>query len=491
MTWDLQTGGVVSQGRLASPLVAYSTYGTMFGVLSLDHTPTISTYDTPSGTRICSHSVEGSALHQIWTHGDCLRFATINSQSVTTWEVAFGSTDAPAEVGSLCIPDGFHSPIIFLLHPALPRLVFTAEERLLVWDAQHSKLLLDFADIGNCIETDFSPDGRLFACKTSHSELYLWKESPTGYILHQKLIFGSGGLGLLISPNGESVITSDCLTIQRWRTTDSNTSPSVVPTQSSRRDLGAFILGFSPDETLAAVTQCGDEMVTVLDLKSGVPRMTIDTGTKVFGVGMARSAVVVVGDGKIVTWNVPAGDCVLDPRLNINDSVRTTVFDPPTLDIWASQPTTSVSPDLRRIVIMELDQFGILATHLHLYEVHTGQRIISVCESTLRSPQFTPDGCEVWCFSNGNEAVRWKIVESSESNATGLECLGKDGLPFQPSRGYKVTDNGWILNSSGKRVLWLPSHWYSQDWRRMWRGWFLALLHPELSEVVILELPEE
>ena len=48
-------------------------------------------------------------------------------------------------------------------------------------------------------------------------------------------------------------------------------------------------------------------MVTVVDLKSGVPQLTIDTGTHIYGLTIAESTVVVAGERKIITWNLPMG----------------------------------------------------------------------------------------------------------------------------------------------------------------------------------------
>ena len=54
----------------------------------------------------------------------------------------------------------------------------------------------------------FSPDGRFFACGTIASEIHLWKDSPTGYKLHQKVkTAGHEVCRTLLSPNGESIAT--------------------------------------------------------------------------------------------------------------------------------------------------------------------------------------------------------------------------------------------------------------------------------------------
>ena len=59
--------------------------------------------------------------------------------------------------------------------------------------------------------------------------------------------------------------------------------------------------------------------------------------------------------------------------------------------------------------------------------------------------------------------------------------------PWESSRGYRVTDDGWILSPTQKRLLWLPYRWRSTEDQRRWGGRFLGLLLHELPEVVILE----
>jgi hypothetical protein len=63
-----------------------------------------------------------------------------------------------------------------------------------------------------------------------------------------------------------------------------------------------------------------------------------------------------------------------------------------------------------------------------------------------------------------------------------------EGYPWAPSHGYQVTDDWWILGPDGKRLLMLPPLWHSNVVQHVWKGQFLALLHGELSEPVIMEL---
>ncbi|KAF9642186.1 hypothetical protein BDM02DRAFT_2511039 [Thelephora ganbajun] len=232
-----------------------------------------------------------------------------------------------------------------------------------------------------------------------------------------------------------------------------------------------------------------DETVVVLDLKSGIPRLTIDTGMKVYAVGMAGSAVVVVGEGKIVTWSLPAGNDVLDPRANVNDIILTTTFNHPPFSDWQSTPTTSVSPDLRRIVMVERGTVGA-GYHLRIYDVLTGQCLASAEVGFDGHPYFTLDGREVW-YTGGLSG--WKIIADDKSDIIRLEHLlgfPSQGLPWQSSCRYEVTNGGWVLSHGEKRLLWLPPSWQSHYLNKRWSGRFLVLLGGELPEPVILELEE-
>jgi len=501
ISWDLQTGGLVSAILPEQPMrsidclsVTYSSCGTIFAVLLRgDPGFTISTYNVLSGTHLYSHSAQGLPLNDIWTHGECLRFAAMKSGSISTWETGFYSTHTLTEVESLPIPGDFDSSRGFRFHPTPSRLAFIAGGRVKIWDAEDSKFVLDSADVELPRQMSFSLDGSFFACGTNGPESYLWKASPTGYTLHRKLMSNTEAFKPLISPNSESIIAFGDLVVQLWRTTDSTTSLSAVSTLASKRSEKIFILGFSPDETLAMVTRMEGETVTVLDLKSGIPRLIIDTGMKVYALGVGGTTIVVVGEGKIVTWSLPAEEHVPDLRVNINDSVLTTTFKHPPFATSVPIPPTSVSPDLRRIAIVE-DRAPV-TSYLHLYDVPTGQRLGYVAIKLGIIPWFTLDGREVWCVTSKDKVDRWKIVEGSESNVTKLEYLGTtvhppDGFPWQSSRGYEVTNGGWIVSYTGKRLLWLPPHWRSYGWDKMWSRRFLALLGCELLEPVILELEE-
>jgi len=500
ISWNVQTGvqvSAISTELLGNPWdyhsATYSTCGAMIGLHSSnDNTSTISTYNILSGTHIYSHSIKQLKLKQVWAHGECLRYAVLESSAIIIWEVGFTSTHTLAKVESLPLPDNFPSKKIPNLYPTVSRVAFYNNWRYHIWDTKCSKECLISANIRSNTELSFSSNGCYFACETPTRRVDIWKESPDGYTFHQSLTTVSSGQ-LCISPNGELLLTRSISVAQLWHITDSSISNPTTPTQASQKAKTNHLLVFSPGEALAAVTHMWGTTVTVLDLKYGVPRLVINTGIFNYGLGVSGGTIVVVGYNdksggrSVITWNIPARGCALNLNASIDDSVKIVTFsDQPMAEQIIS---TSVSPDLHYVVLMGVDRLSNAG--LYLCDVLTGQCLALVQGGGYGNVWFTQDGCGVW-YINGSHERGWKIIKVSESSITRLEDLGSTKcppgeLPWQCPPGYKVTD-GWIFHPSGKRLLWLPPHWWPDQFDRVWSGQFLALKNRELPEVLILEL---
>ena len=507
ISWDVQTG-VQVKAISPEPLgtsahycsVTYSTCGTMIGLHSCNpSTSTISTYEILSGMHIYSHSVKELKIKEVWTHNEYLRYAVLKSRAITIWEVGFTSVQTLAEVESLSLPAEFPSKVDFYgtFYPTLSRIAFLSSGRNYLWDLRYSKYLLDSTDLEFYKTPSLSSDGCFLVCNTYRPGVCIWKESPAGYIFHQSLTTISSNPPS-ISPNGELLLTWDTSVAQLWHITDSSIPNLTTSTQTFQSNKRLHLLVFSPDKALAAITQQESMVVTILDLKSGVPRLTIDTGMMVSGLGIAGETVVIAGykdkygGKKIVTWNIPAKDCVLDPNADIDDSAKTTTFKNQLIEAlkWES---VSVSSDLHSIIIGLLETTKSGSSHLGLYlcDVLTGQCLASVHGGGCKNVWFTQDGHGVWCIDDYGEEG-WKIIKDSKSTITKLEHLGSTKcppgkLPWQCPPSYKITD-GWIFHSSGKQLLWLPPHWWPGQYDRVWGGQFLALLNNNLPEVLILDL---
>ena len=80
----------------------------------------------------------------------------------------------------------------------------------------------------------------------------------------------------------------------------------------------------------------------------------------------------------------------------------------------------------------------------------------------------------------------------------GLNCAtratdikdGPRGFPWVSSHGYKITDDGWILTSAGRRLWTLRPIWQSPAAQRMWNRQFVTLVHDLPPEPIILDLEQ-
>lgn len=448
VSWDLQTGVQVCEIPIGeSPAqnalsITYSECGIMFGVLFNDQdTTVIAIYDVLSSTPIYSHPTKGLITDTIWTCGEYVQFATLVLESIIIWEVGFISKCPPTKVRSLSTPNNFNPTGSVSFLPTLSQLAFILEGTVLVWDAKCSKFLLNSTGAGVPRSMTFSTGGCFFACATDSPEVYVWKESPTGYDLYQRLSFSNGyPCKPFLSPNGQSIAISSNSTIQLWHTADLAIFPSKSLTQAFKCSK-PLILEFSPDKSFAISAHLEDNIATVLDLKSGDPWLIIDTDMKIYGLRVVGNTIVIAGNEKTVTWNLPTGANVINTRVNVNDSVQTSF-------------NNSV-------------------------------------------PLESPEMCEVWDYHIGEGGGEGEmLIKDSGTNISKPEPHNPTGSPAgqisqQSSCHYQVTDDGWLLSSSRGRLLWLPYHWRSGEINRKWNGRFLVFLHHELEEVVILELPEE
>jgi WD40 repeat protein len=509
VSWDLQTGGIVStiewEGlrdvKLWEAHIPYSMNGKMVAVLfRYRYSSIISIYDVASGVSM-PHILHGAGTdldsgtlygHKIWTHGGSLRFATPEPLGITIWEVGFTSGATPTEVESVSVQGNAIQAFVFgpreqkyirqtEFHPVSCRLAFTdVEGTLFVWDTRTSEFLLHHPGVDFCPSMTFSSDARFFACTTMDSEVYLWKELPTGYTLFKKLTPGTPEFEPSFSPNGESIIAFGRSKIQLWHMKSFASTTSTILASAHPHAGQDFILEFLPNRPLAVTTRRGDERVMIIDLESGALQLTIDTPMWVCGLKLTGNTIVVMGAKEAIAWNLPGGNFLPDARMDVKNSAWKINLGP---DDWVV--AASMSPDFQCVVRSKYHRGEGL---LEVYYTSTGQILdVEVRASAL---WFAPDGRNIWCAA-GNEAMVFTLTQDALHHTNTVANIedGSWGCPWGSRRGYKVTHDGWILCASGKRLLMLPPLWQSRfKVDRVWSWKFLALLHGELPEPVILEL---
>ena len=485
ISWDLQTGGLLSNmdTKTHNPYysMTYSRCETMVaGSSGYGH---IDIYNIPSGIYVSSHKIPRDIVEPIWTLDKYIQFATIESGSIIMWQISFTSKQAPKRVGSLSIPDNFSKSELVLL-PTLSRLAFILGNEVVVWDSQHHKVLLHSTGVMGPRAMFFSSDGCFFVCGTKSREFHIWKESPTGYVLHQKLISGANWVTPLVSPNGELIISPGGNMLQLWHMTNPSTSFSGTLMQASQH-IGDFCVEFSPDESLVAFTDMLGRTVIILNMKSGNPWLAIDTGTRICGLKMTEDKIIVVGDEKIITWGLPARGCVENVRTNINNSIHTTTF---RCLRAPNQLYASISPNLKYIAIGDGKSY---LEPISIHDMCTGKQLGDAATNG-HVTGFTSSDC-VWCADKNGRVEQWEIVKETKSDAVELKKLGIDKNPsngyyWNAPDGHQVTDNGWIISPSGEWLLWLPPHMQpGSKVQRKWSGKFLAVWNGNSPEPCILD----
>jgi len=470
ISWDLQTGGISSIGRRPGPgsdgtaSITYSVDGKLVGICAYYYPggSSASIYDVASGVLICSQSLEVGKMSftNLSPHGESFQFASIDALSITIWEVGHPHVEVETLLAPDCIGDRWPHPEVQLLL-TLRRVAIVFNDGVFVWDARNSEYLLHKTDTKFNKKMSFSSDGRFLACQTTGSEVYLWKESPAGYVLHNILLprtTYSGQLqssthsGLLLYQNGESIVTLNGHTIQLWHTKGFPTSTSSVLAQASQH-MRNFILDFSPDGELAVFAMWGTSVVTVLDLKSGVLNLTIIASINVWGIRVIGSTVVVIGDWHAQHFYLPTRDSIPDQWPGLEDNSWSVNITKPS----NTSPiiNASISPDCHDIAFV-------------------GNRLMFVCGTSTSDGDWTwgcpgevtawfADEGYLWCADNMGVATIWdhdyhyvmtldKVHPSPSPPA---------GYPWGSSYGYQVTDDWWMLGPDGKRLLMLPPPWQS------------------------------
>jgi len=247
-----------------------------------------------------------------------------------------------------------------------------------------------------------------------------------------------------------------------------------------------FTLEFFPDRPLAVVARRKDKTMTVLDLTSGVPQLTIDTSIEVYCLRAIGGTIVAIGYEKAIIWNLPGGNLPPDARMNVEDSIRTINFgavnDHPMF-------AASISLDFRHVAVVKGLPGRRLSRILDVYCPSTGQNL-QVHAPDMCALWFVPGGHDIWGIAD-NKPIAFTIAEDSLIPTEIADDMEDEprGFPWGSSCGYKVADDGWILGQGGERLLILPPLWRSQLKQcRVWNGKFVALVHGGLPEPVILEI---
>ena len=497
VTWDLQTGRRVSTIEWSQPYdptpekphITYSMDGGKVAILSSWYRGAI--FDVISGVYmhdIDCHQPYGYRLCHIWTHGESIRFATSEPTGICIWEVGFAPGDRSVKLKVLPGSEDLTTRTNFGSLPALDRVALADTNPAPVWDSQDSKSLLHHTDLHLNPLITFSSGRSFFTCLTAGSVIYLWENFPKSYIFER---VPSAHKEILFSPNGKLFITFFGNMVRLWHM---NNVTSASPSLSDQpMEIRKFIIDFIPDRSLAVVVRQEDNMITVLDLNSGVSWFTIETPIKVYGLGMNKNTIVAIGCDKAIAWNMPGENPLPNASLDIDIRGSAQIIDLSGDHMsgeWEYPSVVAMSLDFRYIALI-VGGGGILSLlgQLCVYSASTGKYLDGTTTSWAGTLWFSPSGDDIW-YASGDKAEVWTITEEKLVHKMVIDNFdhGSQECPWRSSCSYQITHEGWILSPDGNRLLMLPPLWQSYQRQRVWNGQFLALLHYALPEPVIIEV---
>ena len=484
--WDIKTGAIIKDiiiGVEGLRRIAFSGHYTV--TLVTDYYKNFHTYDALSGALL----YEGEILPQFnrwlgahWEHGESLRFATSYTTggklAIDIHQLQPSPTTLFPMVESFIVPlhDGefSFSPVSF--HAS-----FVTETKITVLDVRDSKILLrtEPSPPFYLLPGRFSPEGGFFACGTLESEIHVWKNTSTGYMpwssLKPRLPFD----WFSFSPTAISIMTWGPEGVQLL---DNHTRVPSPNKTTPNYDYEDHLVAYSKDGTRIATARWGDNVVTVFDPLSDAPQRSIKTAMRILDIGIVGNTVFMANMHELVGWD-----------LEVGETMHSTFG-----ALAAEIAATGTNPDIAENFTLSADRswiaFSVNKT-IFLYDIQD-QRILyeRTMDCHVVGIRFAPHGPQLcfmlisdyrenragaWGVMLSEMMEQWQIVNLTQEFTEGT--WSRDGL--FPLHGCCIQrESGWIGDSGGRKLLWLPPNWRmacSLDAR--WNGNFLALVdgrHP-------------
>jgi len=440
--WDIQTGGVakIIQSKLSGGRPVWSSDGRVVGVLS---DRSVNMYDIASGSELPSITLKSDGY--LWTHSESFRVMTVYQDKGDLIIEIFEVGPALKKIESFSIQmvadlsNWSFSQTTYRI--AISLLKKKRSDGVVVLDIQTLRKLL--VSDGNYPSHIFSSDGRYFGA-SNHWTVNIWNYAGD-YIPWRRFYLPFMNVrGICgFSPSSSSILVGFKSFFRIWHLD----SPPITPTATSIPQLDIF----SRSGTLIATASYLENTITITNCLSQPPSQFIDTGTRITGFGITGNVLLVQSYGVVTAWLLTEDAFVHDVlgrRAGRGDS------------IW----TLPVSARLRTNLKFTVDgETGVVkyGTNLHVYNSRTGE----VLDSAQELPRFGGS----WYSFNDNLQVQ-------DDHCSGL------GQDLPPKYKWKRSDttwcwkDGWLKDSQGKCLLWLPS-----DWRVDWRSnmeWF-----PDISTI--------
>ena len=469
VVWDIKTGVVILEAKTdhCGKILFYGDQ--KIAILVERGVQSFYIYDVSNRTLLFqggSVSQHGTGFGAHWTHEGTLHFATSFERNgkfmINIYKFQPTSIPPLHKLSSFPVPPQEGN---FSFSPVSFHASFVTNTKVVILDVQNSKLLLHSEDVQVHNAGQFSPNGCFFACKISMLKIYVWQNTPTGYVPWRTFTSRLPVLAFLWSPTSDLFLChcgEEMVLLHPDRHFDPLSSDENKPNYWPE----SYSVVHPTDHPYIGIAQQRNGIVTILDSLSATIQWVINTGMEIYDIKMIDNTVYVVDMHKLVSWHFGAGGVV--PGVS------------EALDFGADAQSRALSHDCTQVAFV---REGVV----FLYDVKA-QKILKSFKGGGSRPyriRFSPDGHQLLCVHLNplmdGECVKLDITEDWSSMEVTSEHI-KGYLSWYnlfSSGGYYVgMEMKWVINSGDNKILWLPPHWRR---RVRWEGNYLALvdhLHP-------------
>jgi len=489
--WDIQTGVIVQEFGTQNPN-SIIFHGDQRKITSITRDLQFYTYDALNSTQLCQgqiSSFQGSELGAHEAHNNTLQFTTSFESNgklvINIHELQPTSTSPLHLLSSFSIPPQSGK---FSFSPVSFHASFVTRREVFILNIQCLRPLLE-AKVGQETYTpgQFSPDGCFFACEIMGDEIYVWQNTPSGYVPWSHLKPRLSYVGFSWAPTSISILCWGEGGIQLLH--PSNYPSPMSPDKVMPHLPGNYLVAYSADQKYVATAQKGSSVVTVLDHHRGTTQLSISTDMQIQDIKIVQNAIFVVDIHKLATWDLKTGSVVHNTH-----GAGGMTFDEP-LDMNSDGAHLVLSHNCSQIVFtteQKIFLYDVKASKHTSVAIKDGGLILDI--------QLSPNSHGMWLLKRNAyyqpirsgpwpqisyDLVELELEGGDSSNVT-IKSVGGE-WPwvnlFSPHKYHVGKGSGWVTDSRGGELLWLPPNWRINSWQdARWDGCFLALVdgcHPE------------
>ena len=496
--WDVQTGVIIQkvdtpgsgevmfhEDQTAITLILQSGCIYTYGVINGMQQP-------PSDAPISLGST--STTH--WAHGNTIRFA-VNLNAIIRHVIIIKELQ-PTSTPPLHVLSSFAIPPCkgeFSFSPASFHASFVTRTGAIVLDIQSGRILLHnqldwhgWKKLGQ-----LSPDGSIFAHRTSETRICIWQNTPTGYLPWSSLRLRFPVDELLFSPTTTPILCWGQKGIQLLRPGD-HFKPLPSPKTDPSIQYYDHLVAYSANQVYVAMAKQGQSIVTVVNSLLGIQQQLINPDLETQDIKIVDHTLFAVDWHKLVCWDLEEGGLVdgahsagrvIDKTLGISPDAEHLKLSHDCSQIAFTRGQTVFLHDQRAPgLITQYVSVNLIEDLQFSHDQHALQLLTYIKENLRKHP----GGGE--SYSRIFWQVDLAIIKGGGfGDATTNYMGGQLGQWNHPPPDTCCIELDWLVSSEGEKLLWLPPNWRPGDHvHEVWNSNFLALLDGTHSEPIIIQV---